>query len=504
MKKYLLFTVALILAFGSHSQNLVPENRQHSKDVHQLTKENLFNPESGFLLDSSLNYAWESSISNWSTYPNYRILNQYNNEGNPITYTDYTWNTLTNAWDYSSRIIEVYDVNGNMTEWIYDEWDEGTSSWQPYEHDSLKYNSANVLIEEAWNYYNKLNHTWFTGYLYRYNGAGVLIEFYYLYWDYQTYNIEEGFRTLNTLNTQNDPVESVSQEYDTISEGWINSSRVLYYYSSEKLVKETFDYWDGSAWMLTSQRLYTYSNNLVSEAVDQYWNSGTSSWINSTKLMYTYNSNSYVTEEVQQQWTGGAWNNYSKRTYQYNSNNDITELRRLVWTGTAWADSYLRVTVYDVNGNRIEYYYKSYDTSTGLVNYGYHYLYVFNSNNLNTETRYQIWNSQISDWENVEKDKMYYSNHIYGIPEKEGKTCKCYLKNPYVMGEPINCPSLERGKLYECTVYSMNGSMVLHDNFMGGESIRINGHLSDGAYLISISDQGKVVYKNKVIIAGNK
>ncbi len=62
------------------------------------------------------------------------------------------------------------------------------------------------------------------------------------------------------------------------------------------------------------------------------------SWLNSTKYIYTYNSNNQKTDILYQTWNPGAnaWGNTGRIVNTYNGNNLLTKLETFSWNGSSW------------------------------------------------------------------------------------------------------------------------------------------------------------------------
>ncbi|MCX6268260.1 MAG: T9SS type A sorting domain-containing protein [Bacteroidetes bacterium] len=501
MKKLVLFLVILIQMSGLNAQNLtLKERRQEAIDQQRMMKMPRV-ATALYLRDSSLSYPWIQISSSWSTSPDSRVLYEYDNQGRETAYKYFKWHAASNDWQNSYEYRYAYDANGNMTEWIFNQWDTVSNAWIPNEHDYLTYNSSNILTKETWNFYNTITHNWFIGYSFLYNDAGVLVEDYYYFWNYNTFVIEDGYRSLTTLDIQNRPVEYLDQILDTASNNWVNNAQTLSDYDMEHLTKETMNMWMNSNWVLMSQSLYSYTNNLKSEVLTQYWIDGSMEWIDGSKTVYSYNSANLITQELMLNWDGISWLNSQKISYSYDEANRITEKLTQRWINNNWVNSRQYIYAFDSRGNRIEYYTKSYNTSTAELTYGYHYLYTYDANNLNTLTYTQSWNTSLSDWINVSKTLVFYQKFPFGIPGNSLANCNCTFENPYIAGRYITCPSLAVNTEYEISVYSVSGSLVFQCNFHGGEGVKIDKQLPQGLYVMAISNQHEIIYRSKLIIS---
>jgi hypothetical protein len=226
-----------------------------------------------YLRDSSITYLWNEFNNNWDNIPDTKTILKYNLQGLNTQNNGYLWEQTTNKWVDSYEYRFVYDINGNITEWIYNDYDITTQTWIPYEHDTLIYNN-NILISESWYIYNTLNNTWFKGASFKYNNSGAQTEYYYLDWNYLTFAIEGGDKEFYTLNSKDRPIESINQSFDTLTQSWVNFMKTESTYQNDTtLVSELIYMWNGSgaSWDLSYQNLYTYTDNLKTEILSQGW-----------------------------------------------------------------------------------------------------------------------------------------------------------------------------------------------------------------------------------------
>jgi hypothetical protein len=498
MKKSIFLSVVLLFScIGLSAQEGIEFSRKSFQDLrpldkkqamHELHKTQIMKPmEEKYLIDSTITYNWDALSSTWSSVPSAKAKYTYTDQGVYTRYNHYLWDEMNGKWVDDYEYYYVFDNMGNLTEWVYNTFDPNTQTWTPYEHDTLFYEN-NVLREEKWCIYNNLNDTWFIEDYYRYDETGGLIEEYYFYWDDMTFMITGGSKYLSTLNSYDLSLEEILQDYDTLSHSWVNWIKTTYEYQSDTILnKEQTFYWTvaTSTWDLYNQYLYMYSGGLLAEVLVQEWN-GT--WNDTQRFIYEYDNAEHLIKDLTQTWTGSDWYNSMQNLYSYNPSGMITQRLYQTYSASAWVNNRSYDYVYDNNNNRIEFTYKRWDITTGLLTgASYKYLYTVDGNNLNTETIYQNWNTDIPDWANNYKRFQYYSLHqVFGLDQAQGDEIVIY---PNPATSALSIAGIKG--LYRVSVYSISGKLVL-DCKGTANQIDISG-LSPGIYLVKILTQKGII-----------
>jgi hypothetical protein len=506
MKKLVLFMVTLLLcSLTTNAQTF--KTLRDSIDQVRASKMKMIHPGNVkgkqqdkrlglvYLMDSSLRYRWDGLNNTWGNQAYTRTKYTYDSDGRTASYKYYWWRSITNQWVDRYEISYVYNANGNLTDWIYNEYDTITNAWVPNEHDILVYNFANRLISETWNYYNKVNDSWFIGELWKYDETGGLIEHYYKSWDYYNYIIENGYRYTYDLNDMDMPTETVGQDWDTISDNWINTSQVISEYTNDTILDlETINEWAGSYWALNGQNTYSYTNDLLTGINYQYWDEGSMTWLNSGRDYYSYNANSLLAEYLYQYWDGASWVNYYKYLYSYDENGNRTSLVNMRWYNDTWTKYSERTYTYNANGDETDYTYISYDYTTGLINYGYNYTYSYDFNNLNTRYIYRYWDTDINAWRNSSLTNYYYSLHNSSGLNEPGADFANVYPNP--ASNELHVSNLHPN--YIISVCDVAGNILISKKALSSiEKIDIS-NLSRGIYLLKIFDN-KLIRTKKFV-----
>lgn len=182
------------------------------------------------------------------------------------------------------------------------------------------------------------------------------------------------FRSTFTYSSNN-VTQVVTQMYDTASAQWQNSARQLYSYANGRVDTLTTQAWGGSDWVNTLRIIYTYdgsgfpievvtqnwtgawsnlsrttssyNGNKLDSTYSYGWDTGESEWLTLSRSGYTYSGELLQTTTVQT-FFGSIWMNSSRTTLTYNSNL-VTQTLVETWDiiGNAWQNSFKSETTYD-------------------------------------------------------------------------------------------------------------------------------------------------------------
>ena len=462
----------IITAFFFISLN-AQMNRKGSSDTGQpnpghLSKDDLYTP-SAFRVDSSRTFGWNSVAGDWLAIPDSRILYEYDSQGHPVVTLYYQWSAGQNNWINQEKDSLVWDDKGNNTEWFSNQWNTQSGSWIPVEHDSNTFNDQNIMIRGKWYYYDTNTSIWFLGDDSRYNEKGILIEETSYYWNESTFQIEGGEKFLESLNSFDESDTTLVLELNISTGEWTNERLYLEFYDSDhNHIMQIASNWVNNSWELASKTLYAFTDGLI-------------------------------TEELTKVWSQPTWEDYLRTTYTYDLNRRKTGILREYWMNNSWVLNNVYVFKYDTAGNLVENSYQRYDLNTGIIASGYHDFYEYNNNNLKTQRIDQIWSKSSEDWINSTKTNYFYSSY-QGIYDGEFKNGYCSFENPYPIGSPINCPSLEANKTYKLMVFSLSGAMVFTCYFKGQHTVTIDRPLTPGIYIVQVTEGNDLIFRSKVAL----
>ncbi len=503
MVKYFVFPGALLLcSLFSKSQSidmLPPDSIQNSTrfememiqgngDQSHMQKSS---SDLTYLADSGLKYSWDKTGNKWNSNPYSQTKYEYDDAGRFTNIGIFTWNSVQNTWIPQSDTHRKYNTSGDPVEYFIKEYDTIAKEWVPLEQDTFVYNNSNVLTAQTNLYFNKINKTWFVGKNYAYNDAGKIVETFYKQWDSKSFTRMRGTRSVYILNKMNLADETINQQWDTISNSWINSGQILAHYIDDTILdNETINAWSGgSSWTLSGQNLYTYTSGLLTEKIKQVWDMGSLAWINSEKEDYSYNSNGFLVERLFLYWFGSEWSIPLRYVYTYDLFNHITSLSIERWYTDAWVFSSVNSYSFDDIGRRKGYSVQTFDPLTGLVYDGYSYEFNYDSDNLANNAVYKRWNRSTNDWENSYTEHLYYSSHNITLLNQVNDGIIHAFPNPAI--NELHISRVQPG--CSITVYDLKGHKLISSIAKStNESILVSS-LSPGIYILRVSEGKKTM-----------
>jgi hypothetical protein len=212
---------------------------------------------------------------------------------------------------------------------------------------------------------------------------------------------EDNTRTAYTYNANNLLETDLTEEWD--GNAWVETYRSTYTYNGQgKMLTWLSEANTGGVWENISLYTYTYTGDILTELLTQNWDGST--WVNSFRSTYEYNTQGLVSIETHQMWLVGAWMNMSRSIETYNQNNLVEISLDQSWDGGSWVDNRRYSYTYDGNNKLISALQENYDSgnweNSGLV------LYTYDGDGNNSEVLMQDWVS--GNWENMFRMLMSY------------------------------------------------------------------------------------------------
>ena len=356
-----------------------------------------------------------------------------------ITYASHDWDSLAQDWsiDPILRRQFTYDSNGNLIEFVWQDWRDGPdllNSWRHLYTYDLNGNQTEEL-RQGW------------------DGADWVINGRYLY----TYDLNGNL------------TEELGQGWDGAD--WVINGRYLYTYDlNGNLTEYLWQAWDGTNWWNGNRSLYTYdSNGNRTEYIEHYWD-GTD-LVYEHRELYTYDLNGNLTEELRQGWVDIDWVNSSRHLYTYDLNGNLTEELGQGWDGADWVINGRYLYTYDLNGNQTEELYQNWDVNDWVNDWRYLYTYDLNGNQ--TEDLWQVWD--VNDWVNSGIVYVDYTNIAISVEsEITGLPTEFALSQNYP--NPFNPETMIEYTLpfqseVNLIIYNLRGEEVAHlinDNMLAG------------------------------------
>lgn len=362
--------------------NLNGLNDFDTEDTRAITKKTKL--DNGFLLIETISQNWVAILADWKNSINL----SYTYDGNNNLSEEIWQNWNNSMWENFEKYSYSYDGNNNLTGKLYQNWNG--SDWVNFWKNSYTYDGNNNRTEELsqnwtgseWKNFTKtsytydLNHnqteahyqywdnsTWINDYKYSYTyNANNYLTIKLLQTWYQNITWANSEKITNTYDISDNLIETKNQTWGDVGGiyNWITISRYFNTYNSNNYItKHLYQTLNGLIYVNNNQWLYTYDeNNNMIESLYQDFNN---TYLNE-KWTYTYDGNNNLIESVYQDW---SWNSSEKWTYTYDGNNNQIEKRHRNWNGSAWVNldrllfSFVPVTAIEENSCFINSYYLS-------------------------------------------------------------------------------------------------------------------------------------------------
>ena len=530
------------------------------KDSRQLFSYN----ENGFTQE--IIYQWWSSYSGVWRDEN-RLLFSYDGTGNITSVTQQIWNYWDEVWENqyinkltydgegnmthlyvqpwqaiefgfvnTYRIIVDYDVNGDTTALILEQWDTSQNTWGNYIQYLMEYDTTGQLSTRFGQYWIDSTQEWQSILIwhYSYYPSVLMQEEKILGWDFESQSWVNFERTLREYDSENRltvitsengdnntgdwvPVkrtlfayglnglknEETYQLFDTLV-GWHNDYRYFYSYNAADLLEElVYSGWSLSLndWSIYSR--ITYSYNIQGWLVEELYQHLGIEWQNSSRNLFTYDTNGNLTEEIGQDWftSGSIWVNDYRLTNQYNASGLVVEYTEFDWpsNGTEWVPTLKSESTYDSENLLIKEEGFQWNQNMWVPIATIYRNYT--SNGLLTELIRQDYGPTGWAWVDMLDYAYYWSNlEVDLITESmESGGLECVFENPYLSSSPVQCEGMELGRDYELYLYDTNGKLVHHRPFDNGMALKAMDDLPMGMFILAIKSEGKTVYLRKVV-----
>jgi len=430
---FLTFLFVSIFAFGqNNSLKNIARNHHHFK----LNKQIITSV-------NSLKMRFDSIIFNRGEGKKKEVY-FYDNVTKNTKRVYYRWEN--NAWVEDDMTKYFCDDNGNVSSYIYYEYNEASGNLEPNIKTVLSYNEKNLIINKE--EYNYDNNSWNkqVKYGYEYNDNGQLtIEY--------EYSVDDGewkldAKTNYNYENNNNLISKIS--FNWIDSDWELSEKYEYTYENNNLVKENYHIWSNNTWNINSVKKYSYNDNndMIQEIYYSYTTEG--NIIYNYKHTYTFDNNHNTLTEIDYQWNTGSWLENKKYEIFYNMNYLLTQ----------------SIQPFE------------FDLEIGAGN-----------NNIITSVK--GYSKSNNDWSQIATTTLYYSEHdLVSTQEKQStENIKVY---PNPASNYINVSFANNTKdAILFNLFNIQGQIVLSKTIKNNEQINIS-NLPKGMYLYNILVNGDV------------
>ncbi len=229
--------------------------------------------------DKGNTYIWDST-GNW--LQTNRYTNLFDANERMVQTTNEVWNTTTNHWDSLDRSIYTYNGQGQLTEYLVQDWNGG--SWDNSFRQTTTYITAGISqrLNQFW---NSSNNTWFDNdrFVYTYDANNKLAEELHQFWNGTWKNVN---RNIYRYNSTGLVWQASFHQWNLGTSAWDSSTRsTITYDAANDPATTLYEEWDGSAYVYLQKQTTTFSNHQRILAETQSWSSASTGWV--------YNTSSY-------------------------------------------------------------------------------------------------------------------------------------------------------------------------------------------------------------------
>ena len=278
-----------------------------------------------------------------------RYSYQLNASGQVTEQLRENWNG--SAWVNANRYTYTYDAQGNLTLTLYEVWNG--SAWNP----SGKIENSGYNTYGAW-----------------------AVQLTAVYSGGQWQNL---YRTSQQFVAGSGKVEFRDKEnWNTVTAVWDKFERLYYTYVQDSVGTITRSVPDtNNNWSSADKYIYTWSPSFLLQSYQQqYWNKDSVKFVDTTRVLYSYNASNleelrtserrigaswfpfqrtttlYGAGNLRSEWYtesfAGAWQNTERTTYTY-TGNLCTEENLFTGAASTWTPNRKTVYSYDVNNNMV-------------------------------------------------------------------------------------------------------------------------------------------------------
>ncbi len=232
-------------------------------------------------------------------------------------------------WINSTLDSSTYDVNGNMLVhtfryWYQNAWRDSIFSIRTYdENGNMLSNLGKYMKNGNWENWNMSTYT--------YDGNGNQLTYLLALWSSNAW--ENSSLNISTYDENGDMLTLLEQYWQ--DNQWKNGAYVQFnYYDTGKPITILWQVWSG-VWVNSSLGTYTYdSDGYLINLLNQDWQNN--SWGNTFQTIYTNDSNGNIIHKLRQYWLSGTWSNNRQSNYTYDTYNNELTGNNYQWINNSW------------------------------------------------------------------------------------------------------------------------------------------------------------------------
>lgn len=303
----LIFAINILVFSQAYSQNLQPG--------HQLTQSCFINTEGKIVINSGGHYT--TAFSEQVFLRDSLRLSSYD--------------TVSSTFKNTKRVYFTYDAGGLLTESITKAIDKNGVNWSNSQHSEYKY-SGYQLYEETYYSWDKTLATWanFTKLKYTYESDSSLSSIFYQPWSVVDSVWDYSTKDLLTYDVNKKVTTLANQKWNKNLGSWDKYLRINFTYLNGKISGKVYQVWNSNLqlWDDYQKETVTYEGANKSELLIQLY-SIVDGWVNSSKNVFTYTS--FGLESNTEYIWSGAWVKNKKYTYIYLAANIETVVVMQQW-----------------------------------------------------------------------------------------------------------------------------------------------------------------------------
>jgi hypothetical protein len=295
---------------------------------------NIYFVKSNNKVDTIYHYTFE--LGKLDKHLKNRFLKHYDLRNNLIEESEQEWNQDNHTWTNVFLRTYLYDFNSNLIEDITKYWSIKNINYSNGLKYNLEYNFDRKVTKRTtyvWHhsfqkYINYLKQTYY------YDSLSMGFEEVTENWDTIHNTWLKSIKYQAQYNTCKNKIKELFQIWDTVNYSWLNIGQYDYEFNLfNKNTQTIYQVWDTfkKNWVTISHHNFVYNkNNLVNEFVSKYRNSNVFGGItyfynleNKSRSNFKYNWRKKIKVQRNQVWDNKeeAWRNETKLIYRYNKNN---------------------------------------------------------------------------------------------------------------------------------------------------------------------------------------
>ncbi len=235
------------------------------------------------------------------------------------------WDTASASWKNIYLGDRTNNNLGSMVQDIYQSWDINSASWLYSNKQTMSYTSTNKFHASEFFVYANGNWVWDAKHYFIYNNNDLLEEFGGQSYDTTTATWTWGSRARYEYNSNGLRTIAYSDSWDETSSSWLVYQQSFNHYNSQNKNDTTTTQlnWYGP-WENYSRTILDYDNaGRMITTVSQQWDTASNVWINHYQGNYGFNADGTMNYLLSKYWNAAtaSWENSSRTTFTYNNCN---------------------------------------------------------------------------------------------------------------------------------------------------------------------------------------